>query len=157
MQLHLPKPLQQTLQTHLVTAYPEEGCALLIGRVTSDTFTVEAIQPVANAAPAGTRLRRYAIKPADIAQADRVARANGQDIIGVAHSHPDHPAVPSARDLAEAWPILRMSSSRFMPGWQPMCGRGRLMPAGHWNWVSSGVSASLRDTRNLPQPAVFSI
>jgi len=104
VQLHLPKPLQQTLQTHLVTAYPEEGCALLIGRVTSDTFTVEAIQPVANAAPAGTRLRRYAIKPADIAQADRVARANGQDIIGVAHSHPDHPAVPSARDLAEAWP-----------------------------------------------------
>ncbi|MGH8508908.1 MAG: Mov34/MPN/PAD-1 family protein, partial [Gammaproteobacteria bacterium] len=35
--------------------------------------------------------------------ADRDARARGLEIVGVWHSHPDHPAEPSETDRAAAW------------------------------------------------------
>lgn len=48
---------------------------------------------------------RYSIAPAELIAVQREARARGLAIVGFYHSHPDHPAKPSARDLAEAyWP-----------------------------------------------------
>jgi proteasome lid subunit RPN8/RPN11 len=46
--------------------------------------------------------RRYRIAPADLFQAERKAAEMGHDVVGFYHSHPDHPAEPSATDLAEA-------------------------------------------------------
>jgi proteasome lid subunit RPN8/RPN11 len=96
------------LRNHMAACYPEEGCALLIGRVSGDgvVFDVESCIAVPNIAAPDTRRTGYVIDPADIARADRTARTSGLDIIGVAHSHPDHPAMPSARDLDEAWPMF---------------------------------------------------
>jgi len=48
--------------------------------------------------------RRYAIAPATMLAAMRAGRARNLDIIGVYHSHPQHPAVPSEFDRACAWP-----------------------------------------------------
>ncbi|PSN17925.1 metal-dependent protease of the PAD1/JAB1 superfamily [filamentous cyanobacterium CCP5] len=46
---------------------------------------------------------RFWIEPEDILQAQRLAVDLGLAIVGVYHSHPDHPAVPSERDRAIAW------------------------------------------------------
>ena len=35
--------------------------------------------------------------------ADQAARDQGLEIVGIWHSHPDHPAEPSVTDLASAW------------------------------------------------------
>ncbi len=35
---------------------------------------------------------------------EKYAASKGFDIVGFYHSHPDHPAVPSAYDLDHAWP-----------------------------------------------------
>ncbi|MBV8885953.1 MAG: M67 family metallopeptidase [Chroococcidiopsidaceae cyanobacterium CP_BM_RX_35] len=49
------------------------------------------------------RKRRYAIAPAMLLQAQRIARDRHLDIIGIYHSHPDSRAVPSELDRLYAW------------------------------------------------------
>ena len=46
---------------------------------------------------------RYEMDPLDLLRADEMARARRLDIVGVWHTHPDHPARPSATDRAQAW------------------------------------------------------
>ena len=55
----------------------------------------------------GTRSRandRYEIDPGDFYRVDKEASSKGMDILGVYHSHPDHPDRPSDvdREIASA-------------------------------------------------------
>lgn len=65
----------------------------------------EALQviPVENARE-DERTHRYLIPPEVMAEIDTEAIRNGRDIVGFYHSHPDHPAEPSAFDREHAWP-----------------------------------------------------
>jgi proteasome lid subunit RPN8/RPN11 len=54
----------------------------------------------------GERRRRFLIGPDEYRAAEAHASETGGDVIGFYHSHPDHPAVPSAFDLEHAWPNL---------------------------------------------------
>jgi len=47
---------------------------------------------------------RYELDPLSFNEADQWARVNGQDIVGIYHSHPDHPSRPSETDRQRAWP-----------------------------------------------------
>jgi len=78
-----------------------------------DPFVVDVVGVQLGAADGGqkkpqsptlTRDRRYWIDPKDLLQAQRGARDRGLNIIGIYHSHPDHPAIPSECDRAQAWP-----------------------------------------------------
>src|SRR5438270_14009534 len=46
---------------------------------------------------------RYEIDPRDHIRIQREADAEGQDILGYYHSHPDHPAQASRFDTERAW------------------------------------------------------
>lgn len=48
---------------------------------------------------------RYWIDPTDLLRIQHEARDQGLEIIGIYHSHPDHPAVPSDCDRRLAWPV----------------------------------------------------
>jgi proteasome lid subunit RPN8/RPN11 len=52
------------------------------------------------------RRRRFLIGPDDYRQAEARADATGRTLLGFYHSHPNHPAIPSAFDLDHAWPNL---------------------------------------------------
>ncbi|MBI2816941.1 MAG: M67 family metallopeptidase [Acidobacteria bacterium] len=54
---------------------------------------LERADPVLNSAR-----NRFRIMPEDLLNVDREAREKGVDILGVYHSHPDHPARPSEYD-----------------------------------------------------------
>src|SRR6266853_32981 len=87
---------------HGEEAYPNEGCAVPLRRVTD-----EGTRIVTSAARCGnTRTdsahNRYNIDPRDLVRIQREGRERGEDIIGFYHSHPDHPAQWSQTDLAEA-------------------------------------------------------
>jgi len=45
----------------------------------------------------------YSIAPEDLLAAMRYARSQDLEVIGIYHSHPDHPAVPSECDRQLAW------------------------------------------------------
>jgi proteasome lid subunit RPN8/RPN11 len=60
---------------------------------------------------------RFDLDPADHLAAEELARAVGLEVVGVWHSHPDHPAVPSEADRAQAWrgwsyPIVSVTAGR---------------------------------------------
>ena len=90
------------MESDVKLGYPHETCGLLIGRQAEGITTViEAVQ-----APNLNRERpgdRYDLDPKAILVADRESRQKGLEIVGVWHSHPDHPARPSETDRAAAW------------------------------------------------------
>ena len=108
------------MQTHAESTYPEECCGVLLGRQQGDATTlvevlatenswneeaVDTFDSVAAMAPLqpASKRNRFSIAPAVMLQAQRKARVGNLDIIGIYHSHPDHPAVPSEFDRAIAW------------------------------------------------------
>lgn len=104
--LQIPEAIHQQIKAHGAAAYPYEGCGLLLGEMENGRNHVTAIHPVPNVWPDKEEKRvRFRIDPADWRDAELAALEAGVDVIGVFHSHPDHEAVASPRDLAwAAWP-----------------------------------------------------
>lgn len=91
----------QALEAHGEATYPEEGCGFLLGYASPAGHTVTGRYEVDNAQEAN-RERRFLMGPDDYRRADQAARQQQVDVVGTYHSHPDHPARPSATDLAHA-------------------------------------------------------
>ena len=89
------------IRRHGSETYPDECCGALIA---VDGSIVEAYR-LPNTTAAGAR-RRFLIGPDDYRLAEARARARQGTLAGFYHSHPDHPARPSAHDLEQAWPNL---------------------------------------------------
>lgn len=102
MTLAIPKNLLDQIHTHGEKAYPEEGAGFLIG---SDG-RVESILPLENAREDGARHNRFLITPEDYLHAELTADNLGLSLIGVFHSHPDHPNRPSEYDREWAQPFF---------------------------------------------------
>lgn len=103
MSLALPAISAGRMHEHLCRAYPEEGCGVLLGRERDGVREVERIVELENRRE-DSRHNRYVIPPEQFLRAEKEARAAGLDVVGFYHSHPDHPARPSAFDLEHAWP-----------------------------------------------------
>ncbi|HWQ84858.1 MAG TPA: M67 family metallopeptidase, partial [Anaerolineales bacterium] len=65
---------------------------------------VETILALTNARENTARHNRYLITPQDMLLGEREAMRQGLDIVGVFHSHPDHPDQPSEFDREWALP-----------------------------------------------------
>ena len=80
------------IRQHGADAYPEEGCGFLLGTVADDgTSRATALHRATNRR-AENRERRYELTADDYRDADAAAQAQGLDVVGTYHSHPDHPA-----------------------------------------------------------------
>lgn len=89
------------IRRHGEETYPEECCGLLLGITEGGQNVVEQAFPTVNRNE-DRREDRYVIAPDDYRRAETVAQASGLDIVGIYHSHPDHPARPSQTDLERA-------------------------------------------------------
>ncbi len=74
----------------------QECCGLLAGR----DGVIAEIFPAANAL---TSAAEFEIAPAELFRIFRAMREAGLDHLGIYHSHPRGPAVPSARDIEQAF------------------------------------------------------
>ncbi|MSO75044.1 MAG: M67 family peptidase [Alphaproteobacteria bacterium] len=104
--------------SHAEGAYPEEACGLIVGsRATGERCVASRIVPSANVAT-GEERHRFEIDPVLRLRLERELRDTGETVIGHYHSHPDHPGVPSARDLKEAhepelvWLIIAVDAGK---------------------------------------------
>jgi proteasome lid subunit RPN8/RPN11 len=94
------------IRRHGEADYPHECCGLLIGSFGQDGGKVtEELFPIGNAREEAAKRNRFLIAPEDLLLGEKHARKNGRDVVGFYHSHPDHPALPSAFDLEHAWPV----------------------------------------------------
>jgi len=103
MSLTLPATESARIRSHLLGAYPEEGCGVLLGQDLPGGRRVERAIPIDNRGE-GARHNRYVIGPEQFLAAEKQGREAGLDVVGFFHSHPDHPAEPSGFDLEQAWP-----------------------------------------------------
>jgi proteasome lid subunit RPN8/RPN11 len=101
MPLHIPQPLYDQLRAHGEETYPNECCGILLGHVDGDSLRVTQLLRAGNTRTDSAH-NRYHISPVELVKAQREARQQGLDIVGFYHSHPDHPAMWSSTDFAEA-------------------------------------------------------
>jgi len=93
----------QVMLAHARSAFPNECCGAMLGSSDGDTKSVKVAVPLENAFE-GSQAARYDIRPEDLLAADREARRQGLDLIGIFHSHPDCDAYFSETDLKNSCP-----------------------------------------------------
>jgi proteasome lid subunit RPN8/RPN11 len=114
----LGKTLFGRIQEHGAQAYPEEGAGFLLGIDNLDrgARSVMSIVPLQNAREEAARVNRYLITPQDYIRAELKAEEQGLELIGVFHSHPDHPELPSDFDREWAQPQFSYLITRVVCG-----------------------------------------
>jgi proteasome lid subunit RPN8/RPN11 len=112
MTLAVPDRLIGEINAHVEKAYPEEGAGFLLG----DAGEVKAILALPNAREDEARHNRFLITPEDYLKAELKADDLGLSLIGVFHSHPDCPNVPSEYDREWAQPFFSYIITRVDQG-----------------------------------------
>jgi proteasome lid subunit RPN8/RPN11 len=114
--LSLSPDLLRQIQAHGEAYYPNEGAGLLLGEVDGESRRVTQLLPLDNDFDEDERYHRYQISPQDMLQAQQFADSHDLDIVGVFHSHPDHPAQPSEFDRQWALPWFSYVITRIQKG-----------------------------------------
>lgn len=104
MILFLSQEILKRIHQHGEQAYPEEGAGLLLGETKGDQQQVSEIVSLTNEREEDARHNRYQLSPQDYLKGEELADRMGLDVLGVFHSHPDHPNQPSEFDRQWAWP-----------------------------------------------------
>lgn len=104
MKIAIPEKIMEQIQAHGEQAYPEEGAGLMLGAAGEDGRRVESLLFLDNAREDGARHNRYLITAEDMLRGEAEAENQGLSIIGIFHSHPDHPNQPSEFDREYAIP-----------------------------------------------------
>ena len=115
MSLQLSKALLEQIHHFCERSYPEEGAGFLLGteghnRIVQDVF------PLTNAREDAARSNRYLLRSEDYMKAEREAERRALELIGVFHSHPDHPSAPSEFDREWAQPHFSYLITRVKGG-----------------------------------------
>jgi proteasome lid subunit RPN8/RPN11 len=105
--LSLSKAVLMQIHAQSESAYPEEGAGFLLGAERDESERlVQSILPLDNSREDAARHNRYLITPEDYLKAELEADHLGLSLIGVFHSHPDHPNRPSEFDRDWAQPFF---------------------------------------------------
>ncbi len=142
MTLSWPQNVLTQLRSWSEKCYPYEGCGILLGQSTGDARKVRRFHSLSNllhernkvtsshvmdvaSASLGKRVEsqgqfEFVMNPEEFNRAVLAAEKEGLDVVGVLHTHPDHPAKPSATDAAQpllaGWSnvIVRVDKGRFI-------------------------------------------
>ena len=79
---------EREIRQHGRDAYPHECCGFLLGRVENEVRLVTRARRTGNAR-ADSPENRFLIDPAEFVRVQRASAAEGLDILGFYHSHPD--------------------------------------------------------------------
>lgn len=105
MKLEITAKLLDQIHAHGEEAYPAEGAGFMLGHTKGEFREVSAILKLPNAREESAQHNRYLLTPQDVLRSEQEAAKLDLDVIGVFHSHPDHPNQPSEfdRDWAMPW------------------------------------------------------
>jgi proteasome lid subunit RPN8/RPN11 len=115
LELGITAELAEKIREHGIETYPYECCGALLGTDYDGLATdpnresrkvareIISLFPLVNRRDDSPR-NRFAVTPDDVREAEKAASAQGLEVVGWYHSHPDHPAKPSDFDRDHAWP-----------------------------------------------------
>ena len=106
MKLIISSGILAQIHAHGEAAYPEEGAGFLLGSDENGERYVAQIFVAENTREDEARHNRYLVSPKEYLQAEIAADVLGLSLIGVFHSHPDHPNRPSEFDREWAQPFF---------------------------------------------------
>jgi len=110
--LKISRDLVMKINAHLEAAYPDEGAGFLLG----EENEVKEILTLPNAREDGARHNRFLITAEEYMKAEVKADSLTLSLIGVFHSHPDCPNVPSEYDREWAQPFFSYIITRVDNG-----------------------------------------
>ena len=96
--------VEEAIRLHGEATFPYECCGFLYGNEDQGRH-ITLSQPVDNNKE-GDQRRRFEISPLDYMKAEQYAIANNTQLLGIYHSHPNHPAIASVHDLEKAMPFF---------------------------------------------------
>jgi proteasome lid subunit RPN8/RPN11 len=110
MHLIINPSAENTMRRHALEAFPNECVGFLYG-VDEQSGNEKSYRKIDLAIPIpnskeGDQRRRFEISPLDYMKAENFALDNNLTLLGVYHSHPLHPAIPSEHDLRQALPFF---------------------------------------------------
>ncbi|HLJ14214.1 MAG TPA: M67 family metallopeptidase [Bryobacteraceae bacterium] len=101
--ISIGKQAWDVMVRHAEAKYPNECCGAMLGSIENGHKIVTSAVAMENAHP-GPQAARYELRPEDLLEADRQAREQSLDLIGIFHSHPDCDAYFSETDLKNSCP-----------------------------------------------------
>ena len=104
--LRLSSELENNIRKEGESSYPNECCGIILGEINDDGIkNAKRTMAINNSGENGERYHRFLITPEDMLRAEQTARAAKPEVIGLYHSHPDHPSSPSGYDKDHALPF----------------------------------------------------
>ncbi|MES1197652.1 MAG: M67 family metallopeptidase [Chitinophagaceae bacterium] len=99
----IEQQVKQIMAEDALKTFPDECCGFLFGLEKNNERLITGIQ-IVNNAKEGDKKRRFEISAKDYLKAEQHAEKNNLQLLGVYHSHPNHPAIPSEHDRVAAQP-----------------------------------------------------
>lgn len=79
--------------------YPAEACGIILGKVQDNVFVARELRSARNLSDDPIR---FILDPRDFMRIQEEADKSGLEIIGIYHTHPEHPPIASQYDLEAA-------------------------------------------------------
>ncbi|MGZ8536752.1 MAG: Mov34/MPN/PAD-1 family protein [Flavisolibacter sp.] len=103
--LHIDSKAMEKMIKDAERTFPDECCGFFFGKEEENIRFISAITVVDNSKD-GDKRRRFKISAKDYLKAENFADENELTLLGVYHSHPNSPAIPSEHDRVSAQPYF---------------------------------------------------
>lgn len=94
------------MKIHAERIFPDECCGFLFGNETREGERIISLLKEVDNSKQGDKRRRFEISGKDYMQAEKFAAEKEISLLGIYHSHPNHPAIPSEHDRVAAQPFF---------------------------------------------------
>jgi proteasome lid subunit RPN8/RPN11 len=94
------------MKEHALTTFPDECCGFFYGTEQEDGGRIITNILEVNNSKTGDKKRRFEIAGKDYMHAEKFGVENDLLLLGIYHSHPNHPAFPSEHDRVAALPYF---------------------------------------------------
>ena len=102
MTVYMEQCAKDSITLHAEGGFPNEICGILLGKERDGSRVILNSMPIENSFETDEQYHRFSITPQAMFAAERLARRDKMDVLGVYHSHPDAPARPSEYDREHA-------------------------------------------------------
>jgi len=102
-ELIIEQEVLAVMEQDALNAFPNECCGFFFGKEEGESRLVLEALPVKNTKE-GDQRRRFKIEHESYMKAEKHAFGKGIALLGIYHSHPLHPAIPSEHDRSQAMP-----------------------------------------------------